>query len=555
MSVVTLPRTWLNVRQNLSFLFHSSCATPPSTCCLKYPTRVRAGRFAVSAVLYSGAPVNQSTKFVETSKSENLIPLYQCIYADHLTPVLAYRCLVNENDTETPSFLFESVESEMETSSVGRYSVVGANPAMEIIAKGSSLTVINHLEGWKTDQHSDEPVVIARRIAEKFHPQPLDDLPEVFCGGFVGYFSYDTVRNTERRPTFSRAPVDDRNLPDVYLGLFDDVLVFDNIEKKIYVIHWVQLDRFSSTEEALDNGAIRLQSLLSKVYDIVNPRLPAGTVELDVHKRCSKPELQSTDSETYKKAVYKAKEHIVSGNIRQLALSQRFVRRTSSHPFEVYRALSIANPSPFMAYLQVEGSVLVASSHEILTHIEPKRKTVNGFHADIGSSLGSLHNSALGETNGFHAQKHYREQIMLPHLTDTDVTKVRDVGSTCWDALQTALPTEAVTGTPKIKSMKLIDDLELNRRFLYGGSVGSISFSGNMNIALSPRTIVFPTGNKYGNPSTYENSKSRREWIAHLHVGVTIVADSDPRDVIRECQSEADIVARAIDIAESSFLS
>ncbi|XP_074303086.1 anthranilate synthase alpha subunit 2, chloroplastic-like [Silene latifolia] len=549
MAAATLP--WMSPSLRWSQSVQSGC-TMLSTC-LSYRPRFHPGRFAVSAVLCSSSQVNQSAKFVDASKHGNLTPLYQCIYADQLTPVLAYRCLVNEDDHETPSFLFESVEFEADTPTVGRYSVIGANPAMEIIAMENSVTIMNHLEGWRTQEHSDEPMMIAQRITEKFNPRQMDDLPEVFCGGWVGYFSYDTVRYGEKRLTFSNAPVDDRNLPDVYLGLYDDVLVFDHIEKKIYVIHWVQLDRFSSTEEAIENGMNRLQSLLSKVYDIVNPRLSAGSIECDGHKRRFKGEILSRDSsETYEKAIYTAKEHIMTGDIQQLSLSQRFERRTFSDPFEVYRTLSIANPSPFMAYLQVRGSVLVASSHETLTHVEPKRKIVNGTHNGRVNGAGRLEKGVLGK-QVFNGVKHYNGQTVFADLAKT-VRKVTDVGSTWWNTLQTALPPESVTGAPKIKAIELIDELEVNRRGLYGGGIGSISFSGNMDIALSPRTIVFPTGNNFDTLLSYKNPKNRREWVAHIQAGASIVADSDPRDVAQECQSEAHVVARAIDLAESSFL-
>ncbi|KAH9626717.1 hypothetical protein KSS87_017416 [Heliosperma pusillum] len=546
MAAATLPRMSPSLRWSQSS--QSGCAMLSTY--VSYRPRFHPGRFSVSAVLYSSSQVNQSAKFVDASKRGNLTPLYQCIYADQLTPVLAYRCLVNEDDHETPSFLFESVESEAETPTVGRYSVIGANPAMEIIAMENSVTIMNHLEGWRTQEHSEEPMMIAQTITEKFYPRHMDELPEVFCGGWVGYFSYDTVRYGDKRLTFSNAPVDDRNLPDVYLGLYDDVLVFDHIEKKIYVIHWVQLDRFSSTEEAIDNGTNRLQSLLSKVYDIVNPRLSAGSVE---PKRCSKGELQSRESETYEKAIHSAKKHIMTGDVQQLSLSQRFERRTFSDPFEVYRTLSIANPSPFMAYLQGRGSVLVASSHDILTHVEPKRKFVNGTHNGRVSEVGRLENGVLRK-QVFNGMKHYSEQIALADLAKTDVRKVTDVGSTCCDVLQTALPSETVTGAPKIRAMELIDELEVNRRGLYGGGIGSISFSGNMDIALSPKTIVFPTGNNFDTLLTYKNQKNRREWVAHIQAGTSITADTDVRDVARECQSEAHAVARAIDLAESSFL-
>uniref|UniRef100_A0A803KRK9 Anthranilate synthase n=1 Tax=Chenopodium quinoa TaxID=63459 RepID=A0A803KRK9_CHEQI len=335
-------------RRNLSSSFQS-CSSMLSIRLFNDPP-VHSTQFVVFSVLSSPSQVEQSAKFVEKSRRGNLVPLSQCIFSDQLTPVLAYRCLVNENDHEAPSFLFESVEPGLHT--VGRYSIVGANPAMEIIAKENLVTVINHRDGWKREEFVEDPLSIPRRITEKWTPQCIDELPQVFCGGWVGYFSHDTVRYAEKSLAFSSAPADDSNLPDVHLGLYDDVLVFDHIEKKIHAIHWVQLDRFSSVDEALDNGMECLDSLLSKVHDIINPRLSSGSIELNTQRLHHKLEVSRLTTEAYKTAVKKAKEHILDGDIHQVVLSQRFVRRTFSDPFDVYRALSIVDPSPFMAYIQ-----------------------------------------------------------------------------------------------------------------------------------------------------------------------------------------------------------
>ncbi|PKI39581.1 hypothetical protein CRG98_040051, partial [Punica granatum] len=203
---------------------------------------------------------DNAVKFKEASKNGNLIPLHRCIFADQLTPVLAYRCLVNEDDREAPSFLFESVEPGFRASSVGRYSVVGSQPALEIVAKANKVTIVDHEQGRTIEEVVDDPMTIPRRISEQWKPQLIDDLPDAFCGGWVGYFSYDTVRYVEKKKLpFSSAPTDDRNLADIHLGLYDDVIVFDHVEKKAHVIHWVWLDRHSSIEDAYEDGVKRLE--------------------------------------------------------------------------------------------------------------------------------------------------------------------------------------------------------------------------------------------------------------------------------------------------------
>ncbi|MCD7462754.1 Allatostatin [Datura stramonium] len=187
-----------------------------------------------SAAVSPPSLVDDSVKFKEASKHGNLIPIYRSIFSDHLTPVLAYRCLVKEDDREAPSFLFESVEPGSKASNVGRYSVIGAQPTMEIVAKENMVTIMDHLEGSRTEQFAEDPMIIPRRIMERWKPQCIDELPEAFCGGWVGYFSYDTVRYVEKKKLpFSNAPMDDRNLPDLHLGLYDDVIVFDHVEKVV----------------------------------------------------------------------------------------------------------------------------------------------------------------------------------------------------------------------------------------------------------------------------------------------------------------------------------
>ncbi|XP_021720701.1 anthranilate synthase alpha subunit 2, chloroplastic-like [Chenopodium quinoa] len=537
-------------RRNLSSSFQS-CSSMLSIRLFNDPP-VHSTQFVVFSVLSSPSQVEQSAKFVEKSRRGNLVPLSQCIFSDQLTPVLAYRCLVNENDHEAPSFLFESVEPGLHT--VGRYSIVGANPAMEIIAKENLVTVINHRDGWKREEFVEDPLSIPRRITEKWTPQCIDELPQVFCGGWVGYFSHDTVRYAEKSLAFSSAPADDSNLPDVHLGLYDDVLVFDHIEKKIHAIHWVQLDRFSSVDEALDNGMECLDSLLSKVHDIINPRLSSGSIELNTQRLHHKLEVSRLTTEAYKTAVKKAKEHILDGDIHQVVLSQRFVRRTFSDPFDVYRALSIVDPSPFMAYIQVRGCILVASSPHILTYVGKKGKFTNPTLSTTERKYEKFKEDTLLGKQHINGCKHHVEDIRQADLGNNYVKKATDVYSTCWDALRGALPSDAFIGEPKIEAIKLLDKLELKRRGPYGGSFGCISFSKDMDVTLASKTIVFPTGKASENLYHSKNLQKRREWVAHIQAGTNIMGDSDPADKQRQCEQEAAALSRAIDLAESSFL-
>ncbi|KAF9599236.1 hypothetical protein IFM89_036362 [Coptis chinensis] len=526
----------------------------------------------------------EAVKFEEATKKGNVVPLYRCIFADHLTPVLAYRCLVNEDDREAPSFLFESVEQGAKGTNVGRYSVIGAQPTVEIVAKENFVTIMDHKAGRRTEEYVEDPMTIPQRMMETWKPQLLDELPNAFVGGWVGYFSYDTVRYVEKKKLpFSSAPQDDRNLADVHLGLYDDVIVFDHVEKKAYVIHWVRVDRYSTVEEAYEDGMNRLKTLVSKVQNIDTPRLPAGDVKLHTRQFGSSLKKSTMTSEAYKKAVLQAKEHIKAGDIFQIVLSQRFERRTFADPFEVYRALRVVNPSPYMTYLQARGCILVASSPEILTRVNDNKIVNRPLAGTVRRGKTDIEDEKL-EKQLLKDEKQCAEHIMLVDLGRNDVGKVSKPGSvkveklmnveryshvmhisstvtgelldhlTCWDALRAALPVGTVSGAPKVKAMELIDQLEVTRRGPYSGGFGGVSFNGTMDIALALRTIVFQTGTRYDTMYSYKDANKRREWIAHLQAGAGIVADSVPEDEQKECENKAAGLARAIDLAESTFV-
>ncbi|XP_043699093.1 anthranilate synthase alpha subunit 2, chloroplastic-like isoform X2 [Telopea speciosissima] len=527
---------------------------------------------------------NDAVKFAEASKNGNIIPLYRCIFSDHLTPVLAYRCLVGENDRDDPSFLFESVDQNNQPPTAGRYSVVGAQPTLELVATGNSITVMDHENGTKTKEITEDPMVIPQRIMESWKPQLIEELPGAFCGGWVGYFSYDTVRHVEKKKLpFSNAPKDDRKLADIHLGLYDDVIVFDHVQKKAYVIHWVRLDKYSSVEKAYIDGMNRLELLVSRVQDIGSPKLSTGTVKLKTHLFGSSLKMSTMTSEAYKKAVLQAKEHILSGDIFQIVLSQRFERRTFADPFEVYRALRVVNPSPYMTYIQARGCILVASSPEILTRVKKGKITNRPLAGTVKRGKTSDEDKML-EKLLLNDEKQCAEHVMLVDLGRNDVGKVSKPGSvkveklmnvegyshvmhisstvtgelrdglTCWDALRAALPVGTVSGAPKVKAMELIDQLEVTRRGPYSGGFGGISFTGDMDIALALRTIVFPTGPRYDTMYSYGHANRRQEWVAHLQAGAGIVADSVPDDEQKECENKAAALARAIDLAESTFV-
>lgn len=523
------------------------------------------------------------TAFKEASQKGNLIPLFRRVFSDHLTPVLAYRCLVKEDDREAPSFLLESVENCETGNNVGRYSMLGAHPALEVIAQGELVTILNHEKGSRVERVMEDPLKLPAEITSKWTTVAVEGLPNVFCGGWVGFFSYDTVRYTEKKKLpVEKAPVDDRQLPDIHLGLYKDVIVFDHVSKIVFVLHWVCTDEHISLKDAYVKGQKQLDALAARLQSDELPKLYPGSIDLSIGKYGSALQNSNMTKDEYIAAIEKAKDHILDGDIFQIVLSQRFERRTYADPFEVYRALRVVNPSPYMIYLQARGCILVASSPEILTQIK-KGNIINRPLAGTRRRGQSHEEDLLLEKELLKDEKECAEHVMLVDLGRNDVGKVAKAGSvkveklmkieryshvmhisstvsgemcddlTSWDVLRAALPVGTVSGAPKVRAMELIDKLEKTRRGPYSGGIGGISFTGDMDIALALRTMVFPTSTRHDTTHTDGKHSDRREWVVHLQAGAGIVADSNPEAEYKECINKAAGLGRAIDLAESAF--
>ncbi|CAN1173795.1 Anthranilate synthase alpha subunit 1, chloroplastic [Linum perenne] len=445
----------------------------------------------------------QQAKFMEAAKQgKNLVPLQYQIFSDQLTPVTAYRCLVKEHDTQSPSFLFEPVESSAHSlSTVGRYSVVGAYPSVEIVAKDKRVTIMDHERGTLTEDYAQDPMVIPRNISRAWKPLLISDLPPVFCGGWFGFFSYDMMRYAENvKLPFSSAPRDDLNLPDMHLGLYDDVLIIDHVQKKVYVIHWVHIDRYTSVQSAYVDGMKRLETLVARVHDIDPPKLSVGFVNGQTHT--TGPLLEKS-----------------SKTVSQVVPRQWFERRTFADPFEVYRALGVVNPSPYMAYLQARGCISVSSSPEIFTQVKQVSRNVK---VEKLMEIERLHN--------------------VMHISTTVTGELKN-NLTVWDALQAAL----TIGT-EARAMELIYDLEMKKQGSYSGGFGWVSFLGDMDMSQALRTMVFPTDTRQDTMYSYQDVEKRCQWVAYLQASSGIVVDNIPQD------EQVMYQIKAIALAETAFL-
>jgi anthranilate synthase component 1 len=299
-----------------------------------------------------------------------LVILSRRLMSDQLTPVLAYRRLVLPDERTAPSFLFESVENG---ASVGRHSILGARPALELTSRGSSTTIVDRRRQTRRTVESHDPLAILRELAATHKPAsaralaPLK-LPAAFTGGFVGFASFDSVRYLEpEKLPFAHAPKDDRGIPDLNFGLYRDVVVFDHVSKTLHAVVSARVDEFPSPERAFASLVDRLDALEAQLA-ADGPRLAHGAIDLDLSKRPATPASNVT-REGFEAMVRRAQEYIAAGDAFQVVLSQRLERTTSVDPFDLYRALRVVNPSPYQIYLQGEGVILVASSPEILCRV------------------------------------------------------------------------------------------------------------------------------------------------------------------------------------------
>ena len=503
----------------------------------------------------------------------NLIPIYRRLISDQLTPVLAYRRLVRPDDRMAPSFLLESVVGGDQ---MGRYSFMGAQPAARLIARGNELQYIDRLHPDRTQTtRCNDPFVEIAAVTADYRLAKIDDLPD-FTGGWVGFAAYDTVRYLESEK-LSESPPDDRHLPDLEMGLYRQVVAFDHVQKTILAITHVLIEEHDSINTAYEVGQLELDELVARLETPVtdgHPELAAA----DVHLNSPPPPLPVSNMGLggYQKAVLAAKDYIAAGDIFQVVPSQRFELATSADPFDIYRALRIVNPSPYMFYLQIEGAMLVGSSPEILCRVEGRTVTNRPLAGTRRRGADAREDLAL-ERELLADPKERAEHIMLVDLGRNDVGRVCEPGSirlpqvmaieryshvmhisstvegqlrqgyTCWDAMRYALPVGTVSGAPKIRAMQIIDELEPTRRGPYAGAVGYVDFAGNMDMAITLRTmVVMPDASSTG-------EKSSPAWKVHIQAGGGTVADSDPDAEHQETLNKAAAMAKSVDLAEKAF--
>jgi anthranilate synthase component I len=477
------------------------------------------------------------------------VPVYRPVTADLETPVSAFLRIAAE---EPEAFLLESVEGGEH---VGRYTFIGIQPYKKMVSRGQQITV---QEGRRTRSFTGDIFEELKRALSGHTPARLPGLPP-FTAGAVGFFAYDVVRQIEKLPSTAK---DELGVPDACLMFFDQVLAFDHVKKEIHLMVTADLTR--ETREGAYERAVRrlnrLEKRLASALPITRKKKPEDKLHLKAR----------TAKATFLKSVEKIKEYIAAGDVFQCVLSQRFDCEPGVDAFDVYRALRIVNPSPYMYFLRfgLEGAAgkkptvshIVGSSPELLVRVHGRAVEYRPIAGTRPRSADEVEDRAI-EADLRSDTKEVAEHIMLVDLGRNDVGRVSEFGSVKVkdlmfveryshvmhlvsslegslrkglepiDAFRACFPAGTLSGAPKVRAMEIIEELEPARRGVYGGSILYADFNGNLDSCIAIRTL-------------YMDGKQ-----GHIQAGAGIVADSVPEKEFEECGNKARAVVRAIERA------
>jgi len=490
-------------------------------------------------------------EFLKLSAKGNLIPVFREIAGDLETPVSAYYKLAAGRSY---SFLLESVEGEEK---IARYSFIARNPELVFSCQDNEGQILRFSKGRHTTEKvlfDGSPLAVVRDLMKDYKAVDVPGLPR-FYGGMVGYLSYDCVRFFERLPNTSS---DDLKLPDICLTLSRHLVIFDHRYHTIKVVSCVHLAKGESREAKIKKYKEAQKIIDGLIIDLkkplVLPKAKKSAKKLTVSSNCTKSQ--------YEKMVIKGKEHIKAGDIFQIVLSQRYKADISVGAFEIYRTLRGLNPSPYMFFLNLNGLQLVGASPELLVRCEnglvetrpiagtrprganeaedaafvkslmadPKEKAEHIMLVDLGrNDLGRVCEKGTVRLSEFMGIEKYSHVMHIVSNVQGQLRKDMDA----LDVLQAAFPAGTLSGAPKIRAMEIIEELEGQKRGPYGGCVGILSFSKNLDTCITIRTIV-----------VHKNK-------AYVQAGAGIVADSDPTTEYIETMNKAKAQIRAIELAHA----
>ena len=490
-----------------------------------------------------------SAEFEALAQQSRFVPVYRQLTADTLTPVTAYQRIASGSC----AFLFESV---IGGEKVGRFSFVGSNPFLTITATGAKV-VIEHANNERREFESADPLKELDRLVSQYQSASIPGLPR-FCGGAVGYAGYDVIRYTENLPN---VPTDDRHLPDLSFAFYDVMVVFDHIRKVVIAVALADT-QLSKPDEARARAEARLD-VLCRQLTFSGGDVTLTDIDLTIEPT---PNVKSNFTQPqFHAAVEQCREYIKAGDIFQVVISQRLEYKSAAQPLDVYRSLRMVNPSPFMFLLKTPDVDLVGSSPEIMVRVEDGEATIRPLAGTRPRGKTPQEDRELAEEL-LADPKERAEHVMLIDLARNDVGRVAEYGTvsltdvmvvekyshvmhitsnvcgqlreglSAIEALRAGLPAGTVSGAPKVRAMEIIDAIEPLKRGPYGGAVGYIDFTGNMDTCIALRTLVIKDGTIY------------------IQAGAGIVADSVPEMEYRETLNKARAMLKAIHIAETQLL-
>ena len=480
------------------------------------------------------------------SRGYNRIPVMRALLADLDTPLSVYLKLAKGPYT----YLFESVEGGEKW---GRYSIIGLPCRERIQVFGNR---IERLEGQSIVEtvDVDDPLEWIETFKAKYRVPGVPGLPR-FTGGLVGYFSYDTIRYIEKCLAASVKP-DPLNTPDILLMVSEEVVVFDNLHGKIYLVVHAPADQAGAFEKA----QTRLDELVTQIRNT-----PVPYSARPPHKEVREEDFVSGFTRAhYEDAVRRCQDYIREGDVMQVVLSQRMSVPYLATSLDLYRSLRSLNPSPYMYHLELDDFQIVGSSPEILSRLEERVVTVRPIAGTRPRGRNDAEDKRW-EQELLADPKERAEHLMLIDLGRNDVGRVAQVGTvkvtdamlieryshvmhivsnvvgllrpglTALDVLRATFPAGTVSGAPKIRAMEIIDELEPVKRGIYAGAIGYLSWSGNMDTAIAIRTAVIKDGQ------------------LHIQAGAGIVADSVPENEWEETLNKGRAVFRAVSLAHAGL--
>ncbi|CAN1526655.1 TrpE Anthranilate/para-aminobenzoate synthases component I [Methylophilaceae bacterium] len=482
-----------------------------------------------------------SDKF-NTYKAEgfNFIPLVKSFDVGHETPLSIYQKLAN-----LPfSYLLESVEGGER---FGRYSIIGLPSKKRIVIRDDVIEVIDQNKVIKKEDTQNPLDFIQNYLSQFKVPHDLA-LPR-FAGGLAGYFGYETIQYIEARLKHKKTK-DTLGVPDILLMISDELIVVDNVAKKIFIVSYA--DPFITDAYAL--GVARLDKLYDQLHE---------SMKIEPLQTSNLTEAQSEfGEEAFKKAVEKAKSYIFEGDIMQVVLSQRMSQKFESPPLALYESLRTLNPSPYMFYYHMDDHHVVGASPEILVRLEDETVTVRPIAGTRPRGKTQEEDLKL-EEELLADPKECAEHVQLMDLGRNDIGRVSQSGSVkvtdnmtieryshvmhivsnvegtlkpnmhAMDVLKATFPAGTVSGAPKVRAMEIIHELEPSKRGIYAGAVGYLGFDGDMDLAIAIRTGVI------------------KNKMLYVQAGAGIVADSIPHNEWVETQNKAKAVLRAAEIVQS----